>query len=309
MTGWLPPMLATRTDRRFSDENWVFERKLGGVRVVSVRDDGGQPQLWSRERRRLDHLFPEVVHALAELGGRQFVADGAIVAFDGRATSPSRLRTRLHRDAGAAGVAVHYYLFDLLTLDGAEVAGRPLRQRKALLRNAFHFRDPLRFSEHRDHHGEAYFRHAREQGWDGLVAKRADSPYRRGRAADWLTFDCVRRQHFVVGGFTEPQGSREGFGALLVGYHDGSRLRYAGKVGTGFDRAMLQGLRGRLEDLRRPESPFADEVTEETVHWVWPELVVRVGFAEWTRVGRLRHPRFNGICTDKPAAEVTREVK
>jgi bifunctional non-homologous end joining protein LigD len=203
MTGWLPPMLATRTERRFSDENWVFERKLDGVRVVAVRD-GGPPQLWSRERRRLDDLFPEVVHALAELGGRRFVADGAIVAFDGPATSHSRLRRRLHRDAGAAGVAVHYYLFDLLALDGSEVAGRPLRQRKALLRKAFHFRDPLRFSEHRDRHGEAFFRHARDQGWDGLVAKRADSPYRRGRSADWLTFDCVRQQHFVVGGFTEP---------------------------------------------------------------------------------------------------------
>ena len=306
MTGWLPPMLATRTDRRFSDENWVFERKLDGVRVVAVRD-GGQPQLWSRERRRLDDLFPEVVRALAELGGRRFVADGAIVAFDGPATSHSRLRRRLHRDAGAAGVTVHYYLFDLLALDGAEVAGRPLRQRKALLRKAFRFRDPLRFSEHRDRHGEALFRHARDQGWDGLVAKRADSPYRRGRSADWLTFDCVRQQHFVVGGFTEPQGSREGFGALLVGYYDDGGLRYAGKVGTGYDRAMLRGLRERLEDIRRPDSPFADEIAEPGVGWVWPELVIRVGFAEWTRVGRLRHPRFNGICEDKRAEDVFRE--
>ncbi len=308
MTGWLPPMLATPTDRRFSGADWVFERKLTGVRVVSVRE-GGAPQLWSRERRRLDDVFPEVVAALDALGGPRFVADGAIVAFDGRATSHARLRTRLRRDAGAAGVAVHYCLFDLLSLDGSLVTDRPLRQRKALLRNVFRYLDPLRFNEHHHRHGEAYFRHARDLGWDGLVAKRADSPYRQGRSADWLTFDCVRQQHFVVGGFTEPQGAREGFGALLVGYHDGERLRYAGKVGTGYDRAMLRRLRDRLEAIRRAECPFADDVTEGTAHWVRPELVIRVGFAEWTRVGRLRHPRFNGVCTDKPAADVIRETR
>jgi DNA ligase D-like protein (predicted ligase) len=310
MNGWLPPMLATPTDRRFSDDNWVFERKLDGVRVLAMRDrERGRPQLWSRERRRLDGVFPEVVDALAELGSGEFVADGEIVALDGSATSYSRLRTRLHNGAGAARVSVHYYLFDLISLDGADLADRPLRQRKSLLRNAFRYRDPLRFSEHRDNYGEALFRHAREQGWEGLVAKRADSPYRRGRSMDWLTFDCVREQHFVVGGFTEPQGARVGFGALLVGYHDGDALRYAGKVGTGYDRAMLRALRARLDGMREAQSPFADEVSEPTAYWTRPEMVIRVGFAEWTRVGRLRHPRFNGIRTDMPPAEVIRETR
>ncbi|HEY7596705.1 MAG TPA: non-homologous end-joining DNA ligase [Actinophytocola sp.] len=309
MNGWLPPMLATPTHHRFSDEHWVFERKLDGLRVLSVRD-GRHPELWSTDRGRLDDRFPELVTALAELGRTRFVADGEVVAFEGRATSRRRLRARLDRPGGRPPpVPVFYYLFDLLSLDGTRLTGQPLRERKCLLRNAFHFHDPLRYSDHWAHHGEVYFRHAREQGWDGVIAKRADSVYKPGLSTDWLSFDCVRDQDFVVGGFTAPQGSRVGFGALLIGYHEGDRLRYAGKVGTGYDRAMLRALRARMDDIRQPRCPFADEVTEPAVQWVRPELVVRVGFAEWTRAGRLRHPRFAGVRTDKTATEVVRETR
>ncbi|HEX2132585.1 MAG TPA: non-homologous end-joining DNA ligase [Actinophytocola sp.] len=292
-------MLATITNRRFSDENWVFERKLDGVRALSIRD-GWRPQLWSRNQKRVDGGFPELVEALAGLGGQRFVADGEIVAFDGR-DSVAALEPR------RPGTRVYYYLFDLLSLDGQDLCGRPLRERKRLLRSAFHFRDPLRYCEHRDRDGEAYYRHACAQGWEGLIAKRADSPYRGGQSADWLKFKCVRDQEFVVGGFTDPQGSRAGFGALLIGYHENGRLRYAGKVGTGYDHATLRELRARMDTMVQAECPFSDEVLEPTAHWVRPELVVQVGFSEWTRVGRLRHPRFGGLRTDKPAVEVIRE--
>jgi len=310
MNSWPTPMLATLTDRRFSDENWIFERKLDGIRTLSIRD-GWRPQLWTRGRRRVDGCFPEVVDALAELGGSRFVVDGELVAFDGRATSLSRVQARLRTGgpAGGSDVDAYYFVFDLLSLDGADVTRLPLRQRKRLLYNAFRFRDPLRYNEHLDRAGEEYFRHACAQGWEGLIAKRADSLYHAGLSTDWLKFKCVRDQEFVVGGFTDPQGARAGFGALLIGYHEGERLRYAGKVGTGYDNATLRALRTRLDGMAQPASPFADEVTEPTAHWVAPELVIQVGFAEWTRDGRLRHPRFTGLRIDKPATDVVRETR
>ena len=195
----------------------------------------------------------------------------------------------------------------MLHLDGKDLTDLPLRERKQRLRDAFDFTDPLRFSRHRAENGEDYYQEACEHGWEGVIAKRADGPYRRGRSADWLKFKCVRDQEFVVGGFTDPKGARSGFGALLVGYYDGADLRYAGKVGTGYTESVLTGLRSTMDKLARKTSPFADPVKENGAHWVRPELVVEVGFTEWTKDGRLRHPRYTGLRTDKPAAEVVRE--
>ncbi|MBB6170532.1 DNA ligase D-like protein (predicted ligase) [Nocardiopsis mwathae] len=316
MTGWRQPMLATLTERRFSDPNWLFERKLDGMRALSTRDDDsrdGAPQLWSRNEKRIGDSYPELVDALAGCGGSRFVADGEIVAFDGEQTSFARLQARIHltdpERIAASGVAAYYYLFDLLSHDGEDLTGLPLRERKRILRDVFDFRDPLRFTAHRNTDGEAYYREACERGWEGLIAKRADAPYRGGRSIDWLKFKCVRDQELVVGGFTDPQRSRVGFGALLVGYHDGSgRLRYAGKVGTGYDDMTLRSMRDRMDGMTRRECPFADAVRERGAHWIHPELVVQVGFTEWTTDGRLRHPRYLGMRTDKPAADVVRET-
>ncbi len=284
-----PPelMLATPTDRRFSDDGWLFERKLDGVRALSMRD-GWRPQLWSRTHKRLDDVYPELVDVLGEAGTNRFVADGEIV-----------------RD----GDTVHYHLFDLLSFEGTDLTGRPLWERKEILRRAFRFGELLHYTEHRERDGEEYYQHACDNGWEGLIAKRADSPYLGGRSVDWLKFKCVRGQEFVVGGFTEPQGSRAGFGALIVGYHENGALRYAGKVGTGYDHATLRALRARMDTMAQDSSPFADPVPEPTAHWIRPELVVHVGFSEWTRDGRLRHPRFGGLRTDKPPADVVREQR
>ena len=304
-------MLATLTDRRFSSESWLFERKLDGVRALSERD-GGAVKLWSRNEKRIDASFPELAEALAEHGGPRFVADGEIVAFDGTQTSFSALQPRIHltdpKRIAVTGVRVYYYLFDLLSYDGENLRSTPLRERKRLLRRAFTFTDPLRLSTHRDTDGEAFYEEACGRGWEGVIAKRADSLYQPGRSADWLKFKCVRDQEFVVGGFTDPKGSRSGFGALLVGYHDGDRLRYAGKVGTGYDRKVLLSLRERMRGLEVERSPFAERVREPDVHWVTPELVAQIGFTEWTTDGRLRHPRFTGLRNDKRAAEVVREA-
>jgi bifunctional non-homologous end joining protein LigD len=310
--GWREPMLATLTDRRFSDEAWVFERKLDGVRAICSRD-GDTPQLWSRNHKTLNAAFPEIVDTLAEHGGDRFVADGEIVAFEGSRTSFSKLAPRIHlMDASRArnsGIQVFYYLFDLLYFDDIEATSLPLRLRKQLLQDAFDYQDPLRFSTHRNTDGEPYFEYACENGWEGLIAKRADSPYRHGRSADWLKFKCVADQEFVIGGYTDPQGAREGFGALLLGYHDDGEFRYAGKVGTGFDHQTLRELHAALAEREVAESPFTGLPAERSTHWVRPELVAQIGFAEWTTDGRLRHPRFAGLRSDKDPAQVRREQR
>ena len=311
--GFRQPMLATLSERYFSDPGWIFERKLDGVRAIVSRDGAGSV-LWSRNELRMNDTYPELVDACDARGPGRFVADGEIVAFDGARTSFARLQQRIRisetshaRRARSVGVRVHLYLFDLLVLGDVDVTGLPLRTRKRLLRDVFDFTDPLHYSAHRNTEGEAHHAEACRRGWEGVVAKRADARYRPGRSRDWLKFTCVRAQEFVVGGFTEPGGSRLGFGALLVGHHDATGLRYAGKVGTGYDQRTLADLRRRLDALERPSSPFTDRARERGARWVEPELVARVAFSEWTTGGMLRHPRFQGLRTDKPAAEVVRE--
>jgi ATP-dependent DNA ligase len=195
---------------------------------------------------------------------------------------------------------------------GRDVRPAPLLERKKILRGLLSFDDPLRFTEHRDTEGEAYYREACAKGWEGLIAKRADSRYRSGRSKDWLKFKCESGQEFVIGGFTDPQRSRIGFGALLLGYYDsGGRLVYAGKVGTGFTNQVLLSLHGRLAAIERPGSPFDAGPLPRSVsgvHWVEPRLVGEVGFSEWTSAGELRHPRFQGLRDDKDAREVVREI-
>lgn len=308
--GWREPTLATLTDRRFSDEDWIYERKLDGVRAICVRD-GGAPTLYSRNRKVMDNAYPEIVEALAAQGGPRFVADGEIVAFDGDQTSFAALQPRIHltdpERARATGVRVYYYLFDLLYYDEQDTTPLPLRERKSILRDAFTFKDPLRLSSHRNTEGEKYFEEACRRGWEGVIAKRADAPYHHGRSPDWLKFKCQQGQEMVIGGFTAPQGSRIGFGALLLGYHEKGRLRYAGKVGTGFDHKLLTSLHAELARLETDGSPFADPVREPGARWVRPELVAQIGFSEWTRDGRLRHPRFTGLREDKKPSDVIRE--
>jgi DNA ligase D-like protein (predicted ligase) len=306
------PMLATSSDRRnFGAGGWVFERKLDGVRAVTVRENG-RVRLLSRSGQLMNRTYPELVDALEEQECEDFSIDGEIVAFTGARTDFARLQRRMQindpRRARATGVEVTYYLFDLLALDDVRTTGLPLRARKSLLRRAVAFGPPLRLTPHRNAGGPELLEQACSWGWEGLVAKRAEGRYRTGRRSpDWLKLKCSRGQEFVVGGFTEPSGSRVGFGALLLGYYADGRLRYAGKVGTGWDHATLASLRTRLDGMAVARSPFADPVRERGAHWTRPELVAQVAFTEWTRDGMLRHPRYLGLRTDKDPAEVVRE--
>jgi bifunctional non-homologous end joining protein LigD len=238
--------------------------------------------------------------------------DGEVVAFDGDETSFSLLQQRLGvRHPGAELVArtpVFYYLFDVLWAAGQDVRARPLSERKQVLHDLLSFADPLRFTEHRTEDGEAYYAYACASGWEGLVVKRADSAYRAGRQRDWLKFKCQNNQEFVIGGYTDPKGTRTGFGALLIGYYDDGQLVYAGKVGTGFDTALLTSLGHTLAGLEQPRPPFDRGAPPRAgVHWVAPKLVGQVGFSEWTTAGQLRHPRFQGLRRDKEPASVVRE--
>jgi bifunctional non-homologous end joining protein LigD len=308
---WVAPMLATLTDRRFSDAGWLFERKLDGERCLAFRK-GPEVRLLSRTRRQLGRTYPEIADALASQHADDFVVDGEIVAFEGRRTSFGRLQQRLGitdpQVARRSPVRVYYYVFDLLHLDGYDTTALGQRDRKSLLRQALKFTDPLRFTTHRNTNGEAYFAQACANGWEGVIAKRADAPYVSRRSGDWLKFKCSAGQEMVIGGFTEPAGSRVGLGALLVGYYDGADLVYAGKVGTGYSHATLRDLRRRLDRLETKRSQFRrGRIVERGVHWVHPELVGEVLFSEWTRDGKLRHPRFVGLRNDKRPREVVRE--
>jgi bifunctional non-homologous end joining protein LigD len=310
---WRSPTLATLTDRRFSDPEWIFERKLDGVRGLAFRD-GGQVRLLSRNRLSLNNTYPELVEELAKQDATRFVMDGEIVAFEGRRTSFARLQGRLGvtdpEEARSSGIAVFYYIFDLLHLDGKDTSDVPLLWRKRLLRNAFKFTDPLRYTTHRVRDGEAAYRAACERGDEGVIAKRIDAAYEGKRSTNWLKLKCSRDQEFVVVGYTAPKGSRVGLGALLLGYYDGDDLVYAGKVGTGFDTATLRSLHQRLSRTEQNGSPITRGPGREPgAHWVDPTLVAQVAFSEWTQDGKLRHPRYLGVRTDKSPAEVVRETR
>jgi bifunctional non-homologous end joining protein LigD len=294
-------MKAVLSDERPAGEGWLFERKLDGIRCLAVRD-GAEVRLLSRNDLSMNGRYPEIAVALEGQAPSRFAVDGEVVAFDGLQTSFARLAQR-----GRTHVPVFLYAFDLLHLEGRDVTALGLSERKALLRDAFAWKGPLRWTPHRRGDGAALLRDACRRGWEGLIAKRDDSRYTAARSRDWLKLKCSAEQELVIGGYTAPRGSRTELGALLLGHHEDGRLRYAGKVGTGFTQAALRHLAELLAPLRRDDSPFADPVRERDATWVEPRLVAQVGFTEWTRDGRLRHPRFLGLRDDKAAEEVVRE--
>jgi DNA ligase D-like protein (predicted ligase) len=313
LPSWIPPMLATLTEDFPTEGKWLYEPKLDGVRAL-IYASQGLVRMYSRNRKPLNDAYPELVEALGPAVRGAAVLDGEIVAFDSErgVTSFSRLQQRMQlRDpvrARRSQVAVHLYLFDCLHYEGVDLTGLPLLDRKAVLRDGVWFDDPIRFTPFKTSGGVAMLRAACEQGAEGIIAKRTAARYVRGRSTDWLKLKCLRRQEFVIGGYTAPQGSREWLGALLVGYYDGNSLRYAGKVGTGYDRKTLDMLHRRLVPLHRPTSPFSEGPSPAgDIQWVTPKLVGEVGFSEWTSAGLLRHPRFLGLRDDKPARQVRRE--
>jgi bifunctional non-homologous end joining protein LigD len=287
-------MKAVLTDAPFDEPGWIFERKFDGIRCLAIKDGGGV-RLLSRNDLDLRERFPTIAEAVAELDADDFALDGEVVAVRG----------------GFAGLAHPggraYFVFDALEMAGEDLRELPLTERKQRLHEVG-LEAPLHPSEPLKGNGLTLFKRACRNGWEGLIAKREDSTYAARRSRDWLKVKCGSEQELVIGGFTEPRGSRTGFGALLLGYYRDGALVYAGKVGTGFNRALLEELALRLQALRQDSPPFAEgDPPHLRVTWVRPELVAQVAFSEWTADGRLRHPRFLGLRDDKPAREVVRE--
>ena len=284
---WLEPMAATLTAERFSDPGWTFERKLDGIRLLAYKDGHGV-RLWSRNRLPLTDAYPAVARAIADLPFDTAILDGEATWAWGRQGESD------------------YHVFDLLWLNGRDVTSLPLHARRALL-GEIPFLLPIARVMPLDE--DAPWERACREGWEGVIAKRLDSPYEHRRSKHWLKMKCEASQELVVGGFTDPQRSRVGLGALLVGYFDGDDFVFAGKIGTGFDTALLLGLRARLDALMLPASPFTKAIGLPRIraHWVRPEIVVQVAFTEWTVHDKLRHPRLLGLRPDKAARDVIGE--
>ena len=304
-------MLATLTERRDFGEGWLLERKFDGERCIA-RKEGDTVRLESRTGKDLSGTYPEVRHAVTAQRSEQLLVDGEVVAWDGDQTSFGRLHQRLGvaspSPALVEAFSVVYCVFDILEANGTDLTARPLVERRAYLVRELRPAESLRISEIWHDKSEQRYAEACRLGWEGLIAKRADAPYTPGRSRDWLKLKCVLGQEFVIGGYTDPTGSRTDFGALLVGYYEEGRLRYAGKVGTGYSVARLRELGALLRKLETPDSPFDEaRAVPRGVHWTRPELVAQIGFAEWTAEGRLRQPRFLGLREDKLPAEVVRE--
>ena len=306
----MPFQLATLTDRSPVGDEWLHEIKLDGFRM-QCRIEKGKAQLLTRTGQDWTHRFTDVAKAASRLPLRAALFDGELVALqpDGR-SSFQLLQGALSE--GADGTLA-YYAFDLLYLDGYDLSDVPLLTRKEMLKRVLESEPKdgaFRYSDHVIGGGQAFHEAACRLGLEGMIAKRKNAPYQPGRGGDWLKVKCLQRQEFVIGGFTDPSGSRTGFGALLIGAYEGNALIYAGRVGTGFNTGLLKTLAARLQRLERPQSPFKNRVPGplRDVHWVKPNLVAEIAFTEWTSDGVLRHPSFQGLREDKKVTDVKREI-
>lgn len=309
------PQLATLVSEAPRGAEWVHEIKYDGYRsLCHIRK--GKARLITRNGKDWTGRFQPVASAAEEvLEDHEAILDGEVVVLEANGTTSFQaLQNALSEERGDDLV---YYAFDLLHLDGYDLRKAPLLARKEALAGLLAEADPegpVRLSGHVEGRGEDFFRQACNFGLEGIISKRGDLPYHGGRNKDWVKVKCLKRQEFVIGGFTDPEGARTGFGALLLGVYDGKDLVYAGKVGTGFNEKLLTSLRRQLGKLERKESPFAAtprelarEAARGSTHWVKPELVGEVAFTEWTRDGILRHPTFQGLREDKKPAEIVRE--
>ena len=309
----LAPMLPVLVDALPAGPGWLFELKWDGVRVLALRV-GGRVELWSRRGRRVTRQYPEIAAAVAALPGGDVALDGEIVALDD-AGRPSfeRLQGRMHleRDVArvAAAVPATAYFYDCLIHAGRDVRRLPLVERKALLRALISAPGAIRYADHVDD-GAGFLAAVRAAGLEGVIAKRADGPYRAGRHAEWRKIKCHLRQEFVIGGWTDPKGTRAHLGALHVGFYERGELVYAGRAGSGLGDAHLDELFARLRALATQQCPFTEgpAPSGREHHWVRPDLVCEVRFTEWTSDGVLRHPVYVGLHVDRDATDVGRET-
>ena len=282
---WLEPMAATLTEERFSGPEWLFERKFDGIRGLAFKK-GRAVTIYSRNR--LPQHRPDIVAVLQTLNCRECILDGEL--------------SWREQESG-------YDVFDILWLDGRDLTGLPLVERRTILRTILRTNGRSTVRVAAEVTGPKPWEAACRDGWEGVIAKRRDSVYEHKRSKHWFKMKCEATQELVVGGFTEPQGARAGYGALLVGYYDGDDFVFAGKVGTSQGVAALKEMRAKLDALEVPKSPFTRAVglPKKGAHWAKPKIVVQVQFIEWTTHGKLRHARLIAVRTDKKPRDVIRE--
>ncbi len=310
----IQPMLAALIKPEALPRGWIYEPKLDGVRVI-VKRSGKAIHLLSRTGRRMEGSYPDVVKALEKALRTDALVDGELVAIDPETglSSFNRLQSRIHVLRPSRflieRIPVELWLFDCLRYKDKDLRDLPWRDRRKQLEELVKVNDTIRLTPVLKGPFRKLYDSACRSGAEGLIGKNASSRYESGRSGEWVKLKCLNEQEFVVLGWTDPKGSREEFGALLLGYYDQGELRYAGRVGTGFDAEALRRLKKLLLPLSAQHSALSDtsSIKTDDVHWVNPSLVVQVGFSEWTRDGILRHPRYMGIREDKKAGEVVKE--
>ncbi len=304
---FVEPQLATLVSEAPTGGDWIHEMKLDGYRILA-RIEAGEARLYSRNGKEWTSRFPDIAKAAARLPVDSAWLDGEVVVLrpDGRSSFQA-----LQNALSGAAEEMYYYVFDVPYADGYDLRKATLLDRKNLLRTVVgRAPDPLRYSEHAQVPGATYYEEACKLDLEGIICKRADAPYQGGRGRSWVKVKCEMRQEFVIGGFTDPEGARTGFGALLLGVQESGKLRYCGKVGTGFNEATLKTVKKELDTRLQDRPSFANPprgAEARRAHWVKPELVAEVRFTEWTNDGTLRHPSFQGLREDKKPSEIVRE--
>lgn len=295
------PMLATLVEEPFDRPEWIYEEKYDGVRILAYKE-GERASLLTRNAIDRTDRYREVARAVAKLNSKALLLDGEVVVFDKKKVSRFQM---LQQRQGI----MKYVVFDCLYHDGTDLRKRPLRERREILEKVIR-RGPdetILLSEKLAENGIEAFAVARKRKLEGLVAKNTASKYQERRSHEWLKVKLNHESEFVIGGYTKPAGSRQYFGALLLGVYEGKKLCFAGKVGTGFDARTLRELSNQLQKIKVTKSPFDDEVDERDATFVRPKLVAQIAYTEWTGDGRLRHPAYLGLREDKSAREVRRE--
>ena len=289
-------MLATLVPRPFHKPNWVYEEKYDGIRIFAYKEGN---KLSLRTRNDIDRVsgFPNLAAAIRRLKSSTLLLDGEVVVFDQKNVSRFQL---LQQNSGEA----KYAIFDCLFANGKDLRAEPLSVRRKSLKNAIEFGNVLLIAERLAENGFQAYRLAKRRGFEGVVAKDAASPYVEGRSRYWLKVKIRKEEEFIIGGYTEPAGSRKYFGALLLGAYKQGVLRYVGKVGTGFNEKTLLSLFHKFKPLVRKESPFVPPLRMKNATFLSPELVAQISFTEWTSDGKLRQPVFLGLREDKSPREV-----